>query len=183
VNAWLDKKEDAARKAGDKLLVDQVKLARQLYEDSGRPPVIPPPDVLKLPTSAQKEYDAAMVAATKEYLLAKKDDEVAKVAQQLKEFREEIDPRAPFKKALAGTWSVSVAKHSAEWTFKEDGTVTSTEGAIKEGRWGVDLNHGVILIVWSKDYVDKFDLPLDPAKTLGSQVGRGNAKIEAVKKP
>ncbi len=184
VTDWLDKKEETARKAGNKELVDQIKLAREIYQDTGTLPVVPPPDVQKTLTGAQTVYDAALIAAVKDYTKAKKDEEAAAITKQLQEFREEIDPRTPVKKALLGTWKVTVAseKYTGEWTFNNDGSVNSTKGVAK-GQWSIDVNRRAVLIGWGKDLTDKFDLPLNPNGTVGSQVGRQNAKLEAVKKP
>lgn len=183
-NAWFDKREEAARKNGDKPLVDQIKLMRQQYADTGLLPVVPPLEMRKLQTGAQTAYEAALVTAVKDYTKAKKDDEAEVVTKLLKEFREEIDPRTQFKKPLVGTWAITMGTtYKAEWTFKEDGTVTCDHGAVKEGKWSVDQNKGIILIFWNKEYVDKFDLPLNSTKTIGAQVGRQNMKLEAVKLP
>jgi multiple sugar transport system substrate-binding protein len=40
-----------------------------------------------------------------------------------------------------------------------------------------------LLIKWNSDAADKLDLPLDPKSTTGSQVGRNNYNLEAVRVP
>lgn len=183
VNEWLDKKEETARKAGNKTLVDQIKQVHETFQDTGELHVAPPPDVLKILTGARTAYEAALVSAVKDYTKAKKDDEAAAATARLKEFREEIDPRTPIKKSLLGTWKITMGDYKAEWTFKEDGTLTSTAGNVKQGNWAIDLNRRAVLIVWGKDLTDKIDLPLNPKGTAGSQIGRENRKLEAVKVP
>jgi hypothetical protein len=183
-NAWLDKKEEAARKSGDKVVVDQIKAARQIYEDSGNLPVVPPADVRKILTGAQTAYDAAMVTAIKEYTKAKKDDEAKEITKKLKDFRDALDPRIPIKKALLGTWTVVMPGYKGEWTFKDDGSVESsgTNGS-HPGTWAFDPALGAIVVTWKSGIQNKFDLPLNPTKTTGSQAGGKNEKLEAVKKP
>jgi hypothetical protein len=86
---WLVKREDAARKAGDKKLVDQIKLERETFEESGGGPPKTAPAALKQKYErATKALDAAYAEAVKAYTKAKKDDEAASVEAAWKVFKE-----------------------------------------------------------------------------------------------
>lgn len=183
INDWLDKKEETARKAGNKATVDQIKTQRESFQDTGMLLTNPPPDVQKILTDAQKAYEATLVAGVKDYTKAKKDAEAAEVSDRLKAFKEEVDQLVnQIKNALVGTWKVSVGDYKGDWVFKADGTVEGkgSNGDIP-GKWALDKAKGCVTITWKGGLQDKFNLPLDPKGTAGSQVGRENKKLEAVK--
>ena len=88
------------------------------------------------------------------------------------------------RKTLLGKWNIAMENnYKGEWKFNEDGTVDSSTNGAKAGKWTIDLSKKQVLIKWCSDAADKLDLPLDPKSTTGSQVGRNNYKLEAVKVP
>jgi hypothetical protein len=88
------------------------------------------------------------------------------------------------RKTLLGKWNIAMENnYKGEWKFNEDGTVDSSTNGAKAGKWTIDLSKKQVLIKWNSDAADKLDLPLDPKSTTGSQVGRNNYKLEAVKVP
>src|SRR4051794_31588966 len=83
---WLDQRENAARKAGDKKVLDQVKDERKGYEESGELPRTAPATLRLRHERARKAMDAAYAEAVKEYTKAKKDEEATAVEEAWKAF-------------------------------------------------------------------------------------------------
>jgi hypothetical protein len=79
---WLDKREGAARKAGDKKAVDQIKLDRKAFEEEGTLPKTAPADLQQKRTAARKALENAYTQAVKDYIRAKKDDLAAAVEKE-----------------------------------------------------------------------------------------------------
>ena len=69
----LDKREEDARKAGDKKLVDQVKAEREKFEKGGELPAAVPPAALAQIRAARTDLDKSYAAAIKDYLRLKED--------------------------------------------------------------------------------------------------------------
>src|SRR6266545_6647356 len=57
VGEWLDKREEAARKAGDKKLVDQVKAERKAFDEDGELPKGAPTALKLRPAAARKALE------------------------------------------------------------------------------------------------------------------------------
>lgn len=95
VGASFDKREEGARKKGDKKLVDQIKAERHAFEEKGKLPNAAPAAVKSQLTSARSSLEAAYKSAIREYTKAKRDDEAAVVEQEFEEFNKggEASPR------------------------------------------------------------------------------------------
>ncbi|HUR55085.1 MAG TPA: hypothetical protein VMZ71_13210 [Gemmataceae bacterium] len=174
---WFGTREAAARKDGDKKLVDQIKAERKAFDESGELPKAAPATIQQTPYRARKALEEAYGQAVKEYVRAKKDAEAAATEAELENFRKRDDARRV--STLLGTWKVSIADYKGEWTFKEDGVVDSSTSV--PGKWTLDTLKGRVLITWKSGDQEKFDLPLNPKGTTGSRVGRKNTKLDAVK--
>ena len=106
---WFDKREDAARKDGNKKALDQIKDERKTFDAIGEVPKGAPPAVWQKPALARKALEAAHTEAVKEYVRAKKDDEAVAVEAAWKTFVKEraldllalVDPKVH---AAAGKW-------------------------------------------------------------------------------
>ena len=85
VSASFDKREEAARKKGDKKLVDQIKAERQTFEEKGELPNTAPAAVKSQLSLARSSLEAAYKAAIRDYTRAKKDVEAAAVEKEYKE--------------------------------------------------------------------------------------------------
>jgi hypothetical protein len=177
---WFDKRAEAARGAGDKKALDQVKAERKTFDENGELPKTAPAAVQQKSGAAKKALETAYTQAVKEYTKAKKDDEAAAVEKESENFRKG-DAEKLHRAALLGTWKVTVGGYKGEWTFKEDGVVDSSTNGAAAGKWAIDTAKKQVLITWQGGLQDKFDLPLNPKGTTGSQVGRMNTKLEAVK--
>jgi hypothetical protein len=84
---WLDKREESARKAGDRKLVDQVKSDRRAFDEDGDIPKNAPTGLAPRQDKAKKTLEAAYSEAVKAYTKAKQDDRAAVVEKELLEFR------------------------------------------------------------------------------------------------
>ena len=105
--------------------------------------------------------------------------------KEQKEFRSGgEDMTLAVRKTLLGKWKIAMENdYKGEWKFNVDGTVDSSTNGAKAGKWTIDLSKKQVLIKWNSNAADKLDLPLDPKSTTGSQVGRNNYKLEAVRVP
>lgn len=98
----LQDREEAARKEGNKKLVDQVKAEREAFESRGElPKTVPTTGYVRESKQARIALEAAYAAAIKEYTKAKKDDEAAVVEKELAAFKEDGEaPAVPLAQLL-----------------------------------------------------------------------------------
>jgi hypothetical protein len=82
-----DKREDDARKGGNKKLVDQIKAERDAFEKSGVLPQVVPATIRDSITTARAKLDKAYTAAVKEYLILKLDDAAGVTEKEQQEFQ------------------------------------------------------------------------------------------------
>ncbi len=117
VGEWLDSREEAARKAGDKKAVDAVKADRKAFDEDGILPKPAPAAIQQKPAQARKTLEAVYAQAVKDYVKAKKDDEAAAVEKEWK----------AFIKTAAGTLDllapVDPKAHGVDGEWKKDGKV------------------------------------------------------------
>jgi len=109
VGEWLDEREDAARKDGNKAIVDQIKAERKAFDDSGELPKGLPSSIQQKSTQARKTIESAYSQAVKDYTKGKKDTEAEAVEVEWKKFGKTrgIDLLAlvnPKTHAIAGEW-------------------------------------------------------------------------------
>lgn len=90
VVAWLDKREEMARKDGDKKLVDQVKAERRAFSESEELPKMLPAAIAQKPARARKALEAAHELAVKHLTMVKQDEEAVVVEKALLAFRKEF---------------------------------------------------------------------------------------------
>ena len=84
----LDAKEEAARKAGNVKLVDQIKTEREAFETKGElPKTVSTANFTRDRKLAGNALELAYGTAVKEYLKGKKDDEAAALTKDLEEFK------------------------------------------------------------------------------------------------
>jgi hypothetical protein len=86
VGDLLDKREETARKAGDKKVLDQVKADRLAFDEDGEFPKSATA-LAQRQEKAKKALDAAYTEAVKAYTKVKKDALAAAVEKELVEFR------------------------------------------------------------------------------------------------
>ncbi|VTR93443.1 unnamed protein product [Gemmata massiliana] len=90
VGEWFDKREDAARKDGNKKLVDQVKVERKVFDKTGELPRDVPAAIPQKKAVARRTLEAAYTQAIKEYTRAKKDDKAEAAEKGLVAFQKEF---------------------------------------------------------------------------------------------
>ncbi len=81
VGEALDKREEDARKAGNKKAVDQVKVERDRFEKTGEPPAMTPLAQLTQIRAARTNLNKAYATAIKDYVRLK-EDAAAEAAEQ-----------------------------------------------------------------------------------------------------
>lgn len=81
-----DKREESARKAADKKLLDLIKSERDAYENWHATPTNVSPAASKRRTSSRSRMESAFNAAIKSYIRANNDEAAAAVAKELREF-------------------------------------------------------------------------------------------------
>lgn len=82
-----DRKEELARKAGDKKVIDQIKAERNAVENCHAIATNVPPAVLKRKMLAQSKVETAFNAAIKASVRAKNDELATSLTRELQEFR------------------------------------------------------------------------------------------------
>jgi hypothetical protein len=82
----IDKREEDARKAGNKKLVDQIKTERESFEKNGDLPQTLSTAIRDIAIVARTKLDKAYASATKEYLRLKLDDAAEATEKERKEF-------------------------------------------------------------------------------------------------
>lgn len=91
---WFDKREETARKAGDKKTLDQIKAERAAFDEYGGLPRIAPTALQEQPAHAKKTLEAAYADAVKAYTKVRKDDEAAAVEKEWNSFRARTELQA-----------------------------------------------------------------------------------------
>lgn len=89
VVAWYKKREEAARNAGNKKLIDELKQQREAFEAKEEWPLDMPSDLRTRLTKAKTQLETAYTTAIKEYTKAKKDDEASEIEKDLLELKKE----------------------------------------------------------------------------------------------
>ena len=135
VNAYFEKREEAARKDGNKKQVDAIKTEKKLFEDTGALPKSESKSDSTLSLKAvtiRKELEKAYGMAVKEFTKVKQDDEAAQAQEELKAFVN-----------LVGTWREIVPNPGLVRVFKFGGELTEfgADGKLlTTGEWAVDKN-------------------------------------------
>jgi hypothetical protein len=83
----LDKREEDARKKGNKKQVDQIKAEREAFEKTGEPPQMILNSIQEPVTAVRTKLDKAFTAAIKEYLKLKMDDAANATEKEQQEFQ------------------------------------------------------------------------------------------------
>jgi tRNA A-37 threonylcarbamoyl transferase component Bud32 len=101
-------KEDAARKDGNKKVVDQVKAEREAFMNRNQlPRVVPSAAYEQGLKKAAVSMEAAYDVAVKEYTKAKEDDKARAVEDELKQFKKDATPR-PKAPVVVATYAYEV---------------------------------------------------------------------------
>jgi hypothetical protein len=150
VLAHLDKREEPARKKGDRKLVEQIQAEREAFEKKGELPITAPPESKKKYRAAQGKMGRAYDEAIKEYTKARQDAEAAAVEEEFAEFRKSIESVVEFLSAMTPT----EVKAQNDW-FEKNGTIFGKKIAVKKK----ESPHGIFLHPPAKSYAHvSFDI-------------------------
>src|SRR5262245_5215169 len=153
----LAKREEAARKDGNKKLVDQIKTERDAYEEKEELPKTAPTALKQRAGTALTALEGAYGTAIKEYTRAKQDTEAAAVEKELSALKQ--SGRLP-----AGPWAVDfppgsysvgyTGKVTAQTELRRDGTFTRIKGKT-ENTGSFTFREGR-LVLESADFVEEW---------------------------
>lgn len=165
ISDLLEKKEDAARRTGNKQTLDAVNAERKSFADDQVIPSFAPNSFAKKQTAIRADLERAYSAAIKDYIKKRADDDAAKIESELKEFRNAPKVTA-IRRKLLGTWKLQVVTgYTANVIFQDDGTVKHTViGSTKPYR--IDLDAGFVYLGPGKD-ADRIKLPLNEDRATG----------------
>lgn len=183
VGEWLDKREEAARKDGNKRLVEQIKVEQEAFQDAGELPRNLPVPLKQRLVAARTSMEAAYATAMKAYTREKKDDEAAAVETELAEFKREFRPSLPARGSgstqaardrLAAAlpkivWAPGRGGWGREFVFAADGHVYSPPSTRSPSTWAV-IGPNTLVTMNQDGSVDVFAVDL----------ARGTAKVRCV---
>jgi len=129
VGAWFDKRDEAARKDGNKKLVDLIKAERKAFEDRGELPKGAPKNLQETLNPAREVLEAAYRTAVGGYTKARMDREAEATEKELKEFLKTTaggSKTAPSKSAVPKITPASLkAKLAGKATYDEKAGILS----------------------------------------------------------
>lgn len=136
----LDKREQTARREGDKKLVDQIKAERQQFETTRQVPGSTPAAVRRQVADARSSLEKAYLQAIKDYTKSKKDDEATAVEKEYKRFKSaagKLEPADRARELLIGKW----AWGENTMVLLQDGMASELNpkgGLVSKGKWKVE---------------------------------------------
>ena len=128
VTEALDKREEAARKAGDKKAVDLVKADRERYEKSGELPRDTSKALLTQVGTARGKLDKAFAAAVKDLVKLKEDTAAEAVEKEQAKFQTDAAVQFGKRTNLAGLKALDVKVEQAGY-FKAGFTLKTDSGS------------------------------------------------------
>lgn len=175
VKRLLEKKEEAARKAGNKAALETLKAEFDRFDKDRVVPMWAPMTFAKKLSVIRGDLEEAHRTAIKEYTRKRADDSAKKVEVELKAFQNESILTAT-KRMLIGTWKLRLASgYTTNLIFREDGTGDQTTSGAKFD-WKIDLDAGVITAG-----PDKIKLPLNEEQTSGTNPDGQSFVVSKVK--
>ena len=114
IGTYFDRREELARKAGDKKAIDVIKTERKAFEDRSELPATAPRVAKQRLSMAKAVMEKAYAAAVKEYTMGKQDDAAARIEKELDTFKKGLDPsdtrrrwvheKGTFTRLASGEW-------------------------------------------------------------------------------
>lgn len=165
VRDLLEKKEEAARKAGNKQALNIVQSERKAFEDDAVIPTFAPPAIARKQSLIRADLERAYNAAIKDYIKKREDEEAKKIEDELNEFRN-APKIVAIRRALVGTWTLRVVSgYTTDLVFDQDGTVKyGINGSTVNYR--IDVDAGFVYLGEGKD-PDRIKLPLNGDRADG----------------
>jgi hypothetical protein len=138
VDEWLDKREESARKDGNKKLVDLVKAERQAFHEKGELPKDLPTTVRRKATLTRLALESAYTTAVKEFTKGKQDDDASAAERELEQFKSGGSPSAGGASTKSGARDAEPATLAAngvinpkEWVLPRRGAIVVKDGLIQ----------------------------------------------------
>lgn len=131
VTEALDKREEAARKAGDKKAVDQVKTERERYDKSGELPRDTSKALLTQVGAARSKLDKAFATAVKDLIKLKEDTAAEAVEKEQTKFQTDAAVQFGKRTNLAALKAFDVKVEQAAY-FKAGFTLKTDSGSIPQ---------------------------------------------------
>lgn len=165
VKDLLEKKEEAARKAGNKQALNIVQAERKAFEDDAVIPTFAPPAIARKQSLIRADLERAYNTAIKDYIKKREDEEAKKIEDELNEFRN-APKIVAIRRALVGTWTLRVVSgYTTDLVFDQDGTVKyGINGSTVNYR--IDVDAGFVYLGEGKD-PDRIKLPLNGDRADG----------------
>jgi len=125
--AWFDRREQGARKHGNKSLVDQIRVQRGTFEARLELPATAPASLRNRQQNAESSMRAAYVLAIKEFTRIGNDPEAAAMERELATFNEShlvrsrwVHPQGEFRQAGREIWTES-SPDGNSYSYREIG--------------------------------------------------------------
>jgi hypothetical protein len=138
VDEWLDKREESARKDGNKKLVDQVKAERQAFNEHGELPKDLPTTIRRKATLARLALESAYTTAIKEFTKASRDDDASAAERELELFKAGGTPgvgRASAKSGARDREPATLAANNVinpkDWVLPRRGAIVVKDGLVQ----------------------------------------------------
>ena len=166
--AWFDRKEETARKAGDKKTVDQVKSERQAFDDNGKLPTSAPTSMKNQITSARGALETAYKTAISEYIRAKRDDEAASVEKELATFQSgRVETNIKLADRIVGTvWDMP----NGRFEFKANGILLLN--GKRRSTWVVIGPDRIVAVSDEEQHFDLYVFEKDMSKFHARYIGK-----------
>ncbi|HEX3357171.1 MAG TPA: hypothetical protein VHS31_09385 [Tepidisphaeraceae bacterium] len=125
--AVLQRREDAARKGGDRKLLDQILAERDALNAEGKwPALIPTQDLKAQLQVARQKMEAAYARAIENYAQANNDDASKTTQDDFEDFQSEND-RAPWSDRIGG---VEIFKNTIRGEWQRNGSTLESTGPL-----------------------------------------------------
>ena len=161
----VEKKIEAARKGGNKTLVDGLEAELEQFQGDGILPSTSPAKHDRQRAALRARLERAYESAIKKCTRAGEDSLAENLEQEATDFRHELALKAARRKIL-GTWKLRLGNYMTDLVFKADGAVINTK-EIRTAKWTIDVAAGFVFVEYSPVYIDKISLPLNFKGTQG----------------
>jgi hypothetical protein len=169
IQAWIDREETVARRAGNKARLDRLSEEKEFFQATDEPPASVPVRMRDAFTKAREEMEKAYSDAIKRYTASRQDDQAASVQKDYDAFKKKyIADRT--RKLLIGAWLDDKPRHWIQ-VFNENGTMLAKDQLGKvhaTGNWSVQKN-GVISVKQTNSWTAELSFDGDNSVKVSSQ--------------
>lgn len=165
VGGALEKRVEAARKAGDKDQVDAINREIERFESGGPIPSFLPEVYLKKHVVMLQKMETTLEGAIKTYTKNRKDAEAESLTTELKVVRKVLKT-IEIRPLIVGTWGIKMVNgtYTADMIFHADGSGYQTTEKL-HATWSLDDDAKHVIFTQADNTQDRVVLPLDPRET------------------